>query len=315
MISFSRLLLSQKAQYEDILFACPPRSCEYSFANLYLWGRQEAAFFPDGIGFFSHFYGKSVYPYPIGGERRAIVEAVIRDAQERGIPCRFTSLTQTETQELEGWFPGKFLFRPDRDSFDYVYSIDDLADLKGRKFQKKRNHVHKFRTTHPDCLSIPLEKDNLAQAQEMVNEWFRQRLAEDPHGDYLLEQIALNRAFRHFESLGLEGLMLVENGQVLAVTMASRLSENTMDVHFEKAREDVDGAYAAVNCEFARHLRMKHPELEFLNREDDMGLPGLRQAKLSYQPHHMEEKYCAYLAEGLHEEDDVENTLGSILRG
>lgn len=315
MISFSRLQLAQKAQYEDILFACGSRSCEYSFANLYLWGRQEAAFFPEGIAFFSHFYGKSVYPYPIGtGDRRAVLEAVLEDAKSRGIPCRITSMTQAETQELESWFPGKFLFRPDRDGFDYVYAIDDLADLKGRKFQKKRNHVHKFQASHPDCLSVPLEKENLPQAQEMVAQWFRQRLAEDPHGDYLLEQIALSRAFRHFEALGMEGLMLVENGQVLAVTLASRLSENTMDVHFEKAREDVDGAYAAVNCEFARYLRLKHPELAFLNREDDLGLPGLRQAKLSYQPHHMEEKYCAYLAEGLHGEDDVEGTLGGSVR-
>ena len=315
MISFSRLQLAQKVQYEDILFACGSRSCEYSFANLYLWGRQEAAFFPEGVAFFSHFYGKSVYPYPIGtGNRRAVLEAVQEDAKSRGIPCRITSMTQAETQELESWFPGRFLFRPDRDGFDYVYAIDDLADLKGRKFQKKRNHVHKFQASHPDCLSVPLEKENLPQAQEMVAQWFRQRLAEDPHGDYLLEQIALSRAFRHFEALGMEGLMLVENGQVLAVTLASRLSENTMDVHFEKAREDVDGAYAAVNCEFARYLRLKHPELAFLNREDDLGLPGLRQAKLSYQPHHMEEKYCAYLAEGLHGEDDVEGTLGGSVR-
>lgn len=315
MISFSRLQLAQKAQYEDILFACGSRSCEYSFANLYLWGRQEAAFFPEGIAFFSHFYGKSVYPYPIGtGNRRAVLEAVLKDARSRGIPCRITSMTQAETEELESWFPGRFLFRPDRDGFDYVYAIDDLADLKGRKFQKKRNHVHKFQASHPDCLSVPLEKENLPQAQEMVAQWFRQRLAEDPHGDYLLEQIALSRAFRHFEALGMEGLMLVKNSQVLAVTLASRLSENTMDVHFEKAREDVDGAYAAVNCEFARYLRLKHPELAFLNREDDLGLPGLRQAKLSYQPHHMEEKYCAYLAEGLHGEDDVEGTLGGSVR-
>lgn len=314
MISFSRLQLAQKAQYEDILFACGSRSCEYSFANLYLWGRQEAAFFPEGIAFFSHFYGKSVYPYPIGtGNRRAVLEAVLEDAKSRGIPCRITSMTQAETEELESWFPSRFLFRPDRDGFDYVYAIDDLADLKGRKFQKKRNHVHKFQASHPDCLSVPLEKENLPQAQEMVAQWFRQRLAEDPHGDYLLEQIALSRAFRHFEALGMEGLMLVENGQVLAVTLASRLSENTMDVHFEKAREDVDGAYAAVNCEFARYLRLKHPELAFLNREDDLGLPGLRQAKLSYQPHHMEEKYNAYLAEGLHGEDDVEGAMvGSV---
>ena len=72
-----------------------------------------------------------------------------------------------------------------------------------------------------------------------------------------------------------------------------------MDVHFEKAREDVDGAYNAVNCEFARYLRLKYPQVRFLNREEDMGLEGLRKAKLSYQPHHMVEKFWAYNAEDI----------------
>jgi hypothetical protein len=83
--------------------------------------------------------------------------------------------------------------------------------------------------------------------------------------------------------------------------MGSRISPDTFDIHFEKAREDVDGAYPTINCEFARYLRLKHPEIRFLNREDDMGLEGLRKAKLSYNPHHMVEKYWAYLAEDLHD--------------
>ena len=301
MISFSRLQLSQKAQYEAILFACPPRSCEYSFANLYLWGRQEAAFFPGCVGFFSHFYGKSVYPYPIGtGNRRAVLDAILDDAKSRGIPCRFTSLTQAETQELESWFPGRFLFRPDRDGFDYVYSVDDLADLKGRKFQKKRNHVNRFRAEHPHFELQTLTRSDLPAAQHMVGEWYRARMQADPTGDYMLESIALSRALRHYEGLKMESAVLVEDGEILALTMGSRLWPDTFDIHFEKAREDVDGAYAAVNCEFARYLRLKYPDLRYLNREDDVGLAGLRKAKLSYNPHHMVEKFWAYLAEDFH---------------
>ena len=310
MIEFKRLKLSQKEDYEKILFACSGRSCEYAFANMYLWGRQEGAFFPDCVVFFSHFNGKSIYPYPMGaGDRRAALERILADARQRGIPCRITSMTKAEAEELEGWFPGKFLIRTDRDGFDYVYAIDDLADLKGRKFQKKRNHVNRFRAEYPEAVSVPLEPDNLEKAQEMVEDWYRQRLEEDPHGEYLLERIAMDRAFRHFKALGMEGLMLMDGDQVLAVTMASRLSRNTMDVHFEKAREDVDGAYAAVNCEFARFLREKHPELEFLNREDDMGLEGLRKAKLSYHLHHFEEKYRACLKEDLHGDTWAEDAL------
>ena len=103
--------------------------------------------------------------------------------------------------------------------------------------------------------------------------------------------------------------MLLDGGEVLAVTLGSRLSKDTIDVHFEKAREDVEGAYAAINCEFARYLRDKYPEIKFLNREDDMGLEGLRRAKLSYQPHHFEEKYWACRMEDLHGDECAEDTL------
>ena len=310
MIEFKRLKLSQKEDYDRILMDCPGKSCEYAFANMYLWGRQEAAFFPDCVGFFSHFNGKSIYPYPAGsGDRRAVLEAVLADARERGIPCRITSMTKAEAEELEEWFPGKFLIRTDRNGFDYVYAIDGLADLAGRKFQKKRNHVNRFQSEHPDAACVPLGADNLELAREMVAQWYCRRIAEDPQGEYLLEQVAMRRAFQHFKALGMEGLMLVEDGQVLAVTMGSRLSKDTVDVHFEKAREDVPDAYAAINREFARYIREKHPQIRFLNREDDMGLEGLRKAKLSYQPHHFEEKYWACLTEDLHGEGCTEDDL------
>jgi hypothetical protein len=84
---------------------------------------------------------------------------------------------------------------------------------------------------------------------------------------------------------------------MLAFTMGSFLSEDTMDIHFEKAREDVPGAYNAINREFARYLRAKYPQLKWLNREDDVGLEGLRKAKLSYNPHHFNEKHWARLWE------------------
>ena len=131
----------------------------------------------------------------------------------------------------------------------------------------------------------------------MVDEWYARRLREDPHGDYLLENIAMARAFRSYGQLAMEGLVLEEHGRVLAVTMGSRLAQNTFDIHFEKAREDVEGAYAAINCEFARYLRLKYPQVRYLDREDDLGLEGLRKAKLSYNPCQLLEKSWAYLQE------------------
>ena len=303
MISFHRVCLEDKAQYDSILMTCPERGCEYSFANLFLWGRQEIAFLDGCVVFFSHFFGRSVYPYPIGsGDKRAALEAILADSRQRGIPCRITGMTEADRQELEDLFPDRFSIRPARDSFDYVYTVDALADLKGKKLQKKRNHVNRFRTEHPDYRVEPICCKNVSRIQHMVNDWYVSRKLSDPEGDYFLESLAMAKAFRHYDALNMEGIALLEGDRVLAVTMGSLMTPDMMDVHFEKAVEDVPGAYNTVNAEFARHIRLKHPQIRFLNREDDMGLEGLRTAKLSYLPDHMIEKYQACLMEDLYED-------------
>ena len=303
MIPFHRACLEDKAQYDSILMNCPERGCEYSFANLFLWGRQEIAFLNGCVVFFSHFFGRSVYPYPIGsGDKRAALEAILADSRERGIPCRITGMTEADRQELESFFPNQFVIRSARDNFDYVYTLDALADLKGKKLQKKRNHFNRFRTEHPDYRVEPICCGNIARIQHMVNDWYVSRKLSDPEGDYFLESVALAKAFRHYDALGMEGLALLEGDRVLAVTMGSPMSKDMMDVHFEKAVEDVHGAYNAINCEYARHIRLKFPHIRFLNREDDIGLEGLRNAKLSYMPDHMIEKYHACLMEDIYED-------------
>ncbi len=303
MIPFHRACLEDKAPYESILMNCPERGCEYSFANLFLWGRQEIAFVENCVVFFSHFFGRSVYPYPLGtGDKKAALEAILADSRQRGIPCRITGMTEADRQELEDLFPDRFSIRPARDSFDYVYTVDALADLKGKKLQKKRNHVNRFRTEHPEYRVEPICCENVARIQHMVNDWYVSRKLSDPEGDYFLESLAMAKAFRHYDALNMEGIALLEGDRVLAVTMGSIMAPDMMDVHFEKAVEDVPGAYNTVNAEFARHIRLKFPEVRFLNREDDMGIEGLRTAKLSYLPDHMIEKYQACLMEDIYED-------------
>jgi len=302
MIPFRRIELADKTQYETYLFAEPERGCEYSFANLFMWGRQEIAFLDDCALLFSHFNGHTVYPWPQGpGDKRMALETILADARQRGIPCRITGMTGQEMEKLQAWFPDTFEIRVARDNFDYVYTVEALADLRGKKLQKKRNHVNRFRAEHPDYRVEPLGCGNIARVQHMVNDWYVSRRQADPTGDYLLESLAMARAFRNFDNLGMEGIALLEGDRVIAVTMGSRLSGNTFDIHFEKAREEFGGAYNAINCEFARYLRLKYPDVEFLNREDDLGLEGLRKAKLDYHPHHLTEKYWACLKEDIYE--------------
>ncbi len=303
MIDFHRAAISDKAQYDSYLMAAPERGCEYSFSNLFLWGRQELAFRHGCVVFFSHFYGRSIYPFPIGtGDRRQCIEDILQDAKQRGIPCRLSGMTEADKTDLGSWFPGLFDIRPARDSFDYVYTTDALADLRGKKLQKKRNHFNRFQAEHPGYRVEPISCENSSRVQHMVNDWYVRRRAEDPLGDYFLESLAMAKAFRHYDVLEMEGLALLDGEEILAVTLGSRLGPNSFDIHFEKAREDVNGAYAAINCEFARYLRLKFPEVQYLNREDDLGLEGLRKAKLSYNPDHLVEKYQAVLREDIYED-------------
>lgn len=297
MLDFQRITPSMRAEFEEYLLPLG-KSCEYAFTNLYLWGRQWATFVEGFLVLFSHFDRRAVYPFPAGqGDVRPALEAIIQDARERGIPCCITGLNQENITLLEQLYPGRFSFQCDRDNFDYVYNIDDLADLKGRKYQKKRNHINKFRSLYPDWRTEELTMAHLPGVRQMTSQWFAARHQMDPTGNYLLEQRALERAFDHFETLGLDGMVLLDGEKILAFTMASRLSKDTMDVHFEKALEDVEGAYAAINQAFAQYLRKKYPDIRYLDREDDLGLEGLRKAKLSYYPDHLKEKCWARLWE------------------
>lgn len=298
MINFTPISLEKKSLYKSYLFDGKERGCEYSFTNLYLWGRQNAAILYDHLVLFSQFNQKSVYPYPIGtGDKKPVLDAIIEDAKERGIPCRITGLNAEEIEFLKELYPNQFHFHTARDSFDYVYDINNLADLAGRKYQRKRNHLNQFKTACPDYTTEPLNEKNLFQVKQMLEKWYEDKLKENPDADFLMEQTALSKALRSYQKLEMEGLVLFYQNEVLAFTLASRLSANTFDVHFEKARWDINGVYAAINYEFARYLRNQYPEIQFLNREEDMGLEGLRKAKERYYPHHMIEKSWACLKE------------------
>ena len=297
-IQFNRITIADKETFSAYLPDDTRRGCDFSFANLYLWGRQNFAVIHDHIVLFSQFNRRSVYPYPIGrGDRKPVLDAIIADAQCRGIPCRITGLDEGAKQTLETLYPGKFRFHCDEGAFDYVYDIHDLADLRGKKYQSKRNHINRFHDAFPDSHTEPLCEENLPQVRQMLENWYAERLSVNPNADFHMEQAALEKAFRDYRQLGMDGLVLFSGTDVLAFTLGSHLDETTFDVQFEKARADANGAYAAINNAFARYLRDKYPALQYLDREEDLGLEGLRKAKQSYHPHHQIEKCWACLLE------------------
>lgn len=298
MIAFQKINESNAQQLRRHLQENAPESCEYSFVNLSIWGRQRIAFIDGYLVLFSQFDRKSLYPFPLGkGDIKPVLDALIHDAKERGLLFRISAMTEENCKTLERLYPKQFQFHSDRDGADYVYDISALAALAGKRYQSKRNFANRFWKNHPDCQVLPLDSSTEEATHEMLDTWFAQRGQTDPLADFCLEKRALGRALSQREALGLEGLVLMEGGKVLAMTMGSRLKEDTFDVHFEKALDGAEGAYAAVNQAFAKTLQEKYPALRFLNREEDMGIAGLRKAKLAYHPDHLAEKYWAKLLE------------------
>lgn len=295
MINFRKIEINDKTLYNEKLHAKNTRSCQYGFSNLFMWGVQEIAFLHDHIVLYSRFDCHCFYPFPIGcGDKKAVLDAIFTDAKERGVcPC-LTGVHEEDRKTLETLYPNQFYFHADRSNYDYVYDINDLADLKGRKLHRKRNHLKHFKKNHPDYVVSPITPENIERVRAFVADWYKLKLEENPNGDYHHEQAALEKAFTYYDSLSMEGLLLEENGKVLGFTMASPLSSDTFDVHYEKARGDIDGAYTTINSEFANYIRGKYPNIKYLDREEDMGIPGLRKAKMSYFPHHLVKKYKAF---------------------
>lgn len=298
MLDFKPITPTDAPLYKPYLLSAKERGCELTFSNLCSWGYQQATIYNNYMVLFSCFHGHYMYPYPVGtGDPQNVLDAIIADARKRGIPLRLTSLNEEAKATLENLYPGKFRFYYNPDSFDYVYDINDLADLSGRKYHRKRNHYKRFQTNFPNYKAEVISAALLPAVRQFCTNWYADKTDESPDGDFEMEQTALFKVLDSYDALGMEGLALYDGDRLLAITLGSQMTLDTFDVQFEKALPGADGAYAAINCEFANYIREKYPDIQYLDREEDMGIEGLRKAKQSYYPHHQIEKYFAVLLE------------------
>ena len=261
------------------------RTCDRTFANIYCWQHLFRTQWTEANGFL-------VIRAFINGERRAayilvsqedtptyknIIPAVETDAAKLDQPLTLMGLSDTECEILRLQFPGQFLFDQNRDFADYIYNIEDLKTLKGRKYAQKRNHVNKFKSLY-NYHYKPITKENIADCLQLEETWISQH-SEDESAQS--EFHTIQNAFQHFEELNLFGGTLYVDGKLVAFTYGSAISKDIFCTHVEKADIQYEGAYQMINYLFAQHL----PEpYKFVNREEDMGLVGLRKSKTSYHP-------------------------------
>ena len=300
MIDFHPPRLEEKPWVDELLRRADYRGCDYNFTNLFVWSRayhQEIARVDDFL--VTHVCGRMgcSFMFPAGGgDLASVIRKLEEEAAGRGEPLRLVCLTPRQMAELEEFFPGQFTFTADRDGYDYLYEIDRLADLGGKRLHAKRNHINRFMENNPSWTYEEITPESLGECLAMDKEWYRRSLAREGEAeerDLGDEGVALRQAMEHYQALGLEGGLIRVYGEVVAFTMGDLLNSDTYDVHFEKAYEELQGAYAMINREFARWVRGRHPNVRYLNREDDMGVEGLRKAKESYYPDQMVEKHTA----------------------
>ena len=298
MLEFKSITPSDRALYEGYLAASARRGCEYSFLNVFLWGEQQYAETDGCLVLLSCFGDYPAYSYPLGdGDQRAALLKIINDSAERGIACSLNGVMPEEKEFIEKNFPDRFRFTTSLNNYDYVYDIEALASLSGKKYHSKRNFINRFEESYPNARAELLSSENILLVREMAEKWFLEKGALLGEDTFSMEKAAIRRLSENFSELSPEGLILRNGDEILAFTVGSPFYTDTFDVHFEKALRDLDGAYPLINREFARYIKAKYPLVKYLDREEDMGLEGLRRAKESYQPLYLCEKWQAQLLE------------------
>lgn len=296
MIEFREPRLEDKQWVQELLQYSEYNNSEYSFGLNYIWRR----LLQKGIARHKDlFLAKSnlrggAYLFPAGtGDWKEAIELYREDAKKNGIPLRLYSVTPEMAELLKSQYDGQFTYEPLRYAADYVYRSSDLIELKGRKYHGKRNHISRFETNNPDWAYEDITADNLEQCREMFQKWLEENQDKQGLED---EKYALYDSFDHFEELGFQGGLIRAGGQVVAFTIGEELTRDCFVLHFEKAFSHIQGAYPMINREFAARRLSGY---RYINREEDMDIPGLRKSKMSYQPAMLVERGYALFGETL----------------
>lgn len=317
MINWKDVELSDKPAIEDMICASGCHGADYGFANLYIWRN---AYSPKiafvGSRLLVAMPQWHVYAYPKGdGDPVPSIELLLEEAHANGDKLVIRGLTDKTLNEFLPLYGDRFEITEDRDNADYVYTVDKLCNLPGRHLSSKRNHIkhferngawefHRIAADSCNCIAsgngercdeggivsnMGYKLSSIAEAKAFVDEFYKEK--NDP--DLEAEAGAIEEMFKHYEELGFLGGLLYQNGVPVAFTAGTKLDNEVFDVHFEKAMPGVEGAYTMVNREFARMVHAEFPDIAAFNREEDMGLEGLRKAKESYHPDILMMKYFA----------------------
>jgi uncharacterized protein len=294
--SFKPLEIDDREFIQSRLWAYQPTTSELTFTNLFIWRghyRLSWCLADDCLVFLSDSPDGPCFLPPVGPAPRAgLCHRLLTWLKEaRGSSDSRLERADARLRE-EVAAAGGFLAEAQRDHFDYVYSTLDLIGLVGGHYQPKRNHLNSFQREYRQHTYEPLTIGLLAACEDLAQKWCEFRRCEEDMG-LMEEWQAVKETLAHFQDLALTGGAMLIEGRLEAFTVGEKLNDSTAVIHLEKANPEIRGLYAAINQAFLEHA---WPDTPWVNREQDLGEQGLRKAKLSYHPHHLEEKFTLRLA-------------------
>lgn len=290
MLEFKDISIRDRDRINTALRKSDFMGCEYSFANNLAWCRLADS----RICFYKDFYiicafgnddGIPVFTFPSGeGNYTELFGELKKFSENMNYPLKISGVTEKSLEMLVNLFPDSFTAEYDRDGSDYIYRRNNLDELSGRKYHQKRSHLAKFNRLDYD-FSLICEND-FDECIYFLTDNYNNKA--DTEFSAVAEQYAINTYFSNFRELELVGGIIRIDGRISAVTIGEPLNSDTFCVHIEKADRSYDGIYTGINNCFVRACM---DGFEYVNREEDLGIEGLRKSKLSYHPAFLLNKY------------------------
>lgn len=288
MLKFKNVEIEDIDIYKEFMKNKKEFSCENSFVNLLVWqcAYSNMMAVSDGQLFIkSGTAEKETFRLPVGQDLEKGIKKLV-EYNGNKMPS-FWLQEGERLSEFQEKYSQQYIFRESRDVADYIYLQSDLANLSGKKYHSKRNHINAFSKKH-NWHYEEITQSNIENVRLCAEKWYKEN-ADKEDSFLLCEKKGIGTMLDNMECLSLKGGAIIVDSNVVAFTLGSAINDTVFDIHIEKALKDFAEAYTVINREFAASLS----DYKYINREDDMGLEGLRKAKLSYKPEIILKKYFA----------------------
>lgn len=294
---FKEIDINTKNELQPYLDIVNYEACDYCFTTLYMWQQAYKTGYYLGEDFaviVGEYEGDSFSIQPLAKKENLpkAIDFIINHFKDEHKKIYFRGVTKEVMELLQEMYPERFSYIEERDLFDYVYDAESLRTLAGRKNQKKRNHINYFLKEYENRFEYKLlDKENFDECLELIKEWTINKEEQEVFDEGMDDElIGIKKVFNNYDMLRdrvkVAGIYI--DGKLEAFTIGELITDNMALVHIEKANPDIRGLYPYINQQF---ILNEFSNAEFVNREEDLGIEGLRKAKLSYHPLRFVEKY------------------------